>query len=194
MKTFTKLFMATVLLTAYITGYSANLAFDLKGEGVYIPKSTAVASASASNCLTSTAFISNFDFATLYKGLSKTLKMPERYSYSFTASASKEPALGLNVVNLMSSVDEGQTKPTLSVYPNPTRGIIKIQLGQTSNEAYKITLSNTIGQVVKTIKVPESAANSEIKIDLSSYPAGIYFYSLLVNDKMVETKRLVLQQ
>ena len=193
MKTFTKLFMAIVLLTVYITGYGASIAFDLKGEGVYIPKSTAVASADANNCLTSTGFISTFDFAALNKGLAKSLKMPERYSYNFTASSSKEPMLGLKMIRL-ASVDEGQTKPTLSVYPNPTRGMIKIQLGQTSNEAYKITLSNTIGQVVKTIKVPDTATNSEIKIDLSSYPAGIYFYSLLINDKMVETKRLVLQQ
>ncbi|KAA5549514.1 T9SS type A sorting domain-containing protein [Adhaeribacter rhizoryzae] len=194
MKIFTKIFMAVSLLVVYITGYGASLAFELKGGGVYLPTSVAVNQSDAGNHLASSSFVSTFDFASLNRGLAKTLKMPERYSYSFTANAAKEPMLGMRMLNATASVDGGLTKPTLSVYPNPTRGIIEIQLDQAKNESYKITLSNTIGQVVKTIKVPEQALSSKIKLDLSTYPAGIYFYSLLVNDKMVETKRLILQQ
>lgn len=188
MKIFTKIFMAVSLLVVYITGYGANLAYELKNDGVYLPTKTETGHVSGKTCS-----MAGFDFAALNQGLTKTLKMPEMHGYQFTANAAKEPMLGLRVVNV-SSVDGGLTKPSLSVYPNPTRGMIEIQLDQAKNESYKITLSNTIGQVVRTIKVPEQALNPKIKLDLSTYPAGIYFYSLLVNDKMVETKRLILQQ
>ena len=201
MKIFTKLFLSVALLAVYIAGYGANLAHDIKGEGIYIPSNPMAAQNDANTWLgktrsrlVSSSFVSAFDFASLNAGLAKSLNMPKRYPYNFTANASKDSMLGVRMINTAVVFDEGQLKPTLSAYPNPTRGIIKIQLAQTSNEVYKITLSNTIGQVVKTIKVPESAHNSEIKLDISTYPAGVYFYSLLVNDKMVETKRLILQQ
>ena len=201
MKIFTKLFLSVFMLSVYITGYGANRAYGIKGEGHAMAGTPIVAENTTSNWLNNTgsrlvssAFVSAFDFSMLNAGLAKSLNLPKRYAYNFTANSSKESMLGARMFNTVVAFDEGQLKPTLSAYPNPTRGVIKIQLAQTSNEAYKITLSNTIGQVVKTIKVPESAHNSEIKLDLSTYPAGIYFYSLLVNDKMVETKRLILQQ
>lgn len=201
MKIFTKIFIAGVLLVAYGTGYSASLTYGFRGEGFYLPSdpmgpqvnTQSWASYSGSR-LASASFLGAFDFTSLNAGLAKSIKLPQRFSNNFTANTSKGAMLGVRMINTHSSLDEGTAKPTLSAYPNPTRGILEIKLTQASREAYKITLSNTIGQVVKIIKVPESAHNSGIKLDISTYPAGIYFYSLLINDKMVETKRLILQQ
>lgn len=85
--------------------------------------------------------------------------------------------------------------PIVSAYPNPTRGLTRLSLTHAGgSDAYKIRLSNTIGKVVRTIEISEFAGGSDITLDLSHLPSGVYFYSLLVNEKMTETKRLVLQR
>ncbi len=104
--------------------------------------------------------------------------------------------LGVGPVQNGLGPDGGKSKlaPTLTAYPNPSKGRFTISLTQTSGDVYKIKISNTIGKVIQTITLGDHANAADISIDLSDRPAGIYFYSLLVNDKMVETKRLILQQ
>src|SRR5688572_22288812 len=51
-----------------------------------------------------------------------------------------------------SSVKDNRQTPTLSVFPNPSRGMVKISLSQAGDEVYKIRISNTIGKVVRTIE------------------------------------------
>ncbi|MGV3540901.1 MAG: T9SS type A sorting domain-containing protein [Rufibacter sp.] len=89
---------------------------------------------------------------------------------------------------------EAKVIPTLTAYPNPSRGLTKISLSSLGDDNYKIRISNAIGKVYKEFPVSQGSASETIVIDLSPLPAGVYFYSLLVNEKMVETKRLILQQ
>lgn len=81
----------------------------------------------------------------------------------------------------------------LTVYPNPSRGQVTVQLDQKAGQDYKLRISNVIGQEVRTIALKPELTAAGLPLDLSSLPAGIYYYSLLVNDKTVATKRLVLQ-
>lgn len=88
---------------------------------------------------------------------------------------------------------ERQT-PSINAYPNPSRGITRVSLSQVGlTENYKLKISNTIGKVMETHELPVTHSNVFI-LDMTGYPAGVYFYSLLVNDKTVETKRLILQK
>ncbi|PKV66602.1 putative secreted protein (Por secretion system target) [Pontibacter ramchanderi] len=88
---------------------------------------------------------------------------------------------------------ERQT-PSINAYPNPSRGITRVSLSQVGMaENYKLKISNTIGKVMETHELPVTHSNVFI-LDMTGYPAGVYFYSLLVNDKTVETKRLILQK
>jgi len=84
--------------------------------------------------------------------------------------------------------------PSINAYPNPSRGITLFSLNQTANDNYKIKISNTIGRVVTSAEVAPASATTVVQLDMSSLPSGVYFYSLLVNDKTVETKRLILQK
>jgi hypothetical protein len=83
--------------------------------------------------------------------------------------------------------------PTLSVYPNPARGMVVVSLSQAPGSDYKFRLSNIIGREVRTLPLRPDMASTGIAMNLSDLPAGMYFYSLLINDKVVSTKRLVLQ-
>ena len=99
-------------------------------------------------------------------------------------------------VTLASVVPGGRdvkTIPSINAYPNPARGYTRLTLTQSGGDNYKVRISNTIGRVIYTKDLAATEAK-EITLDMSPYPAGVYFYSLLVNDKTVETKRLILQK
>ena len=81
----------------------------------------------------------------------------------------------------------------LSVYPNPSRGQVMLQLNQKPGTDYKLRLSNVIGQEIRTIALKPELTPAGLPLDLSDLHAGMYFYSLLVDGKVVTTKRLVLQ-
>lgn len=84
--------------------------------------------------------------------------------------------------------------PSISAYPNPARGYTKLALSQPFNYGnFKVKISNTIGRVIGTYDLP-STEQKVLELDLKGLPAGVYFYSLLVDDKTVETKRLILQK
>ena len=82
----------------------------------------------------------------------------------------------------------------LSVYPNPSRGQVTVQLNQKAGAAdYKLRLSNIIGQAIRTVALKPELTAAGLSLDLSDLHAGVYFYSLLVDGKVASTKRLVLQ-
>jgi subtilisin-like proprotein convertase family protein len=57
------------------------------------------------------------------------------------------------------------------VFPNPTTGVLNINLGGTSNEQFNITIVNSIGQ---TILITRARGDENLKINLVNYSAGIY--------------------
>jgi hypothetical protein len=198
MKTFTKIFLVTMMAAVYITGYGANLKGKVNNEGAFIPKTPTLSAmdvtmwtGSATYFMGRLAYKPGFEWNSL-KNFSLNLTLPKRTFNGFTANSSNAAILGLNPVQANYKFDEGRLKPSLNAFPNPSKGKFTIKLSEASDATYKITLSNTIGHVIKVIEV-HPHYHSYI-IDLSDKPAGVYFYSLSVNDKLVETKRLILQQ
>ncbi len=82
--------------------------------------------------------------------------------------------------------------PTLSLFPNPARGQLTVQLSAQHGFDYKLRLSNVLGREVRLLPLPLTMAASGLPLDVSGLPAGLYFCSLLVNDKAVSTNRLTL--
>ncbi|UOQ72315.1 T9SS type A sorting domain-containing protein [Hymenobacter cellulosilyticus] len=68
-----------------------------------------------------------------------------------------------------------------------------VSLVPKTGENYKLRFSNIIGREVRMISLKPEIEAEGMQINLSDLPAGVYFYSLLVNDKVVSTKRLILQ-
>ncbi len=84
---------------------------------------------------------------------------------------------------------------SLTAYPNPSAGVVTFSLSEFQPRTdYKLRLRNIIGQEVRTVALrPELMQNTGLRLDWSELPAGLYFYSLLVDNKAVLTKRLTLQ-
>lgn len=87
-----------------------------------------------------------------------------------------------------------QTVPVLNFYPNPSRGQLTVQIAAPQpGQDYKLRLANILGRELRLTPLRPDQTIGGFTIDLTGLPAGMYFYSLLVNDKAVSTKRLVLQ-
>jgi plastocyanin len=121
------------------------------------------------------------------------------YGYHCTAHAvqSGNTYIGMvgniTVQTTLAATPAQAAAPTLSFFPNPSRGALTVQVAGQRGQDYKLRLTNILGREVRAQALrPEQAADG-LAVDLSALPAGLYFYSLLVNDKVVSTKRLTLQ-
>ena len=74
-------------------------------------------------------------------------------------------------------------------YPNPAKTITSVDVEFSSFEA-QLVLSNILGEVISTQKIPHSGTYS---IDVTNIPEGVYFYTLEAgNDKI--TKKLTVKK
>lgn len=126
----------------------------------------------------------------------RTFSVPGTYPYHCMAHGA--PGVGqygiLTVTGTATAtLDARAAGVELSVYPNPTRGQVTVQLNQKAGADYKLRLSNIIGQELRTVALRPELTAAGLPLDLSDLHAGVYFYSLLVDGKVTSTKRLVLQ-
>lgn len=83
--------------------------------------------------------------------------------------------------------------PGLNVYPNPAHGQTNVLVSGPGGADYKLRLNNVLGSEVRRLLVrPDNQSTTGFALDLSDLPPGLYFCSLLVNDKALVTKRLTL--
>ena len=75
----------------------------------------------------------------------------------------------LNIINVTNSKNH--------IYPNPTNGKINIELNDKSIKSFVIV--NSLGQII----IEKKVSNYRILEDLSNQPKGIYYLSLLGNEK-----------
>lgn len=78
-------------------------------------------------------------------------------------------------------------------YPNPARNQVSFDytLPMTVNTA-SIKIHNLLGSVVKELQINDRSG--KITIDVSDLNEGFYFYSVAVNNEILETKRLVISR
>ncbi|MBC7695329.1 MAG: T9SS type A sorting domain-containing protein [Burkholderiales bacterium] len=91
----------------------------------------------------------------------------------------------VGVHNLLSS-----TK-SIYIYPNPGNGIFTIDLTSLTNQKVDITIYNCLGQ---SIEKKMNRPAGKVNIDLSSMEDGIYFVELKDDDKIILTKKVVVQK
>lgn len=88
-------------------------------------------------------------------------------------------------------VTKKENKNTLvGAYPNPAASVATIEYSTVkSAKSAKIVLSNAIGSTIKEVNITEP--NGVIILPVSQLESGFYFYSLVVDEQTVATKRLI---
>ena len=113
------------------------------------------------------------------------------------ASVSYKLSSGFNEITLVvqyhvtddTGIKNNTTDNTFLAYPNPANS--KVTVSFNTNEDAEIIFYNIVGEQVKKISV--NAGVSNIEIETSDLPAGTYFYSMVSNNNVTKTKRLVIK-
>ncbi len=82
----------------------------------------------------------------------------------------------------------------VSIYPNPTDGIVNISFQGISNDDYTLSVMNLLGKVVYTVVLDanKSTNNVESQLDFRDLQKGAYFLTLS-NGVEVKTERLTIK-
>jgi hypothetical protein len=111
-------------------------------------------------------------------------------SYTVTGTAPNTCSIATvytQSVSTCTGVDANTTFSNLiSIYPNPSNGIITAEFG--FNGEKEILITNSVGQLIKVIKTKNS---SEV-IDLDQYAKGIYYVKIMSNENS-SNYRIIIQ-
>jgi hypothetical protein len=88
------------------------------------------------------------------------------------------------------SVDSVNLESQISIYPNPTKDEINLRIADAS-KIKKMELINVISSKVMEINNFDTKSNSIQKIDISSFPKGVYFLKTELSDGNIITKKIL---
>ncbi len=89
------------------------------------------------------------------------------------------------------SVDEDFLNGTLSIYPNPTRGLFNVEFATATATNVEISIVNMVGQVISNEVVTVNGLYNN-QFDLSDESAGVYFIKF-TTDEGVLTERITVE-
>ena len=89
------------------------------------------------------------------------------------------------------SVDEDFMNGTLSIYPNPTRGLFNVEFATEQAKDVEISIVNMVGQVISTDVVEVNGVYNN-QFDLSNEAAGVYFITF-TTDEGTLTERITVE-
>lgn len=91
--------------------------------------------------------------------------------------------------DVATSVNEAaMPEVSASAYPNPATNNVTIDLANIT-ERSTLRITDALGQTVKTVQV--NAGETNVRISTADLRSGIYFYSVINNNKAVLTRRLI---
>ena len=82
------------------------------------------------------------------------------------------------------------------VYPNPSRGVFNLRLNkETKSSEGFVSVFNIVGELVysEKIYIKEDSEDSDLKVDLSNMPTGIYYLVINFSKENTESFKLLLE-
>ena len=107
----------------------------------------------------------------------------KEYAYESTPNkaikAGDKGNVGINTI---------KEKSSINVYPNPAKNTVFVNLKNTKDIS-KIKIYSILGKEVKSVSITN--ANLQ-KIDISELKKGIYFVNIFCDDKIIDSKKLII--
>ncbi|OFY86210.1 MAG: hypothetical protein A3F72_07085 [Bacteroidetes bacterium RIFCSPLOWO2_12_FULL_35_15] len=98
----------------------------------------------------------------------------------------------LGKINPLGNEEFASKNMILNVYPNPTDGVVNIDLSEYSNSPTIIKVNNSLGQVLYSEVIDQMSGTKNKVIDLKYEQPGIYFVTVQSANNLT-TKKLVLK-
>lgn len=81
----------------------------------------------------------------------------------------------------------------LSVFPNPTGGIVQLKYSASQKEAVQLNLTDFMGRIIMSKTINEFSGYYEEMIDMKGMQDGVYFLNIVQGEE-VRTEKIVLQK
>ena len=107
------------------------------------------------------------------------------YLVSNNTENSISPELKSFITDTIYSDKFNITQNIITIYPNPTKGIVYIQ--SDNNISFRIELTNLLGENIFISDV----VICNVKVDLTDYVKGIYFIKVYDNNELIKTDKIV---
>ena len=89
-------------------------------------------------------------------------------------------------------VDYADNISMSNAYPNPAHSVFKLDYSfDVRVNAASVKVVNLLGSVVKVVELDQNS--NSVSVDVSDLNTGIYFYSVIVNNEIFQTKKLVVR-
>lgn len=98
----------------------------------------------------------------------------------------------IRVVVESNSITENTTANLVNAYPNPATNQVNISYSLPENCTNgKLMVCDILGSVMGETMV--SNTNGTVQVDVTNYPAGVYMYGIVANNKMLSMKKFVVK-
>ncbi|MBK6537173.1 MAG: T9SS type A sorting domain-containing protein [Ignavibacteria bacterium] len=137
-----------------------------------------------------------YDFSGVYGDVASSIAVDKSGSVFVTGSSDRDflTIKYSQLTGAITNLSEIQTEYKLSQnYPNPFNPETVIRYQLTSSSFASVVVCDVLGNEVKTLlSNTKPAGNYEVEFNGGYLPSGIYFYSLLIDGNVIDTKRMIL--
>ena len=113
-----------------------------------------------------------------------------RYTFFLENDTTDSVAVNVRYTASLSSINESM-EYTYNAYPNPANSIIDIQYSFQGAKEAKLIITNLLGSEIYNANI--DIENKNIKVNVSDFNSGVYFYTFIVDGKRHSTKKLIVQ-
>lgn len=82
------------------------------------------------------------------------------------------------VVTSLVGIEDVVAENAFDVYPNPTDGLLTVEIKSASFESVRVEVLNLVGKKLTSFDLAERSAGSKQVLDLSGYAQGVYFIKI----------------
>ncbi|MBK7447495.1 MAG: SBBP repeat-containing protein [Ignavibacteria bacterium] len=141
-------------------------------------------------------WLKRYDFSGVYGDVASSIAVDKSGSVFVTGSSDRDflTIKYSQLTGAITNLSEIQTEYKLSQnYPNPFNPETVIRYQLTSSSFASVVVCDVLGNEVKTLlSNTKPAGNYEVEFNGGYLPSGIYFYSLLIDGNVIDTKRMIL--
>lgn len=108
------------------------------------------------------------------------------------APFSKPESVVCKSVTIVTGIaDRNKLDASVEVYPNPSNGLISVNVEDIQTESLTITVTNIIGEVIATTVKEDVKGSTNATFDLENNASGIYFINIATEDASISKKVMI---